>query len=165
MAKQTFKVGDTVVYPAQGAGTVEELTKREVLGETRDYLRLSFVRGEMDVLVPLNKTTEVGLRHTFKLEDIDKLVTTLLAGEMKLPPQWPPRHRFELDVLSRAEAFELASMIGTLTKRDLEKGLADTEREIMERAKNMLASELAVVQKLTLDKAKQRINEELEHIT
>ncbi|MEZ4606142.1 MAG: CarD family transcriptional regulator [Deinococcales bacterium] len=90
MAKQTFKVGDTVVYPTQGAGTVEELTKREVLGETRDYLRLSFVRGEMDVLVPLNKTTEVGLRHTFKLEDIDKLVTTLLAGEMKLPPQWPP---------------------------------------------------------------------------
>ncbi|MEZ4606141.1 MAG: hypothetical protein R2865_04870 [Deinococcales bacterium] len=67
--------------------------------------------------------------------------------------------------MSRAEAFELASMIGTLTKRDLEKGLADTEREIMERAKNMLASELAVVQKLTLDKAKQRINEEAEHIT
>ena len=46
-----------------------------------------------------------------------------------------------------------------LYQRDLEKGLAATEREIMEKAKDMLSSELAVVQKHKLDKAKDDLNQ------
>ncbi|MEJ2289073.1 MAG: hypothetical protein P8Y02_10605 [Deinococcales bacterium] len=40
-----------------------------------------------------------------------------------------------------------------LSKRDIEKGLAATEREVLESAKSMLTSELAVVQQLSLDEA------------
>ena len=157
----TFKVGDTVVYPSQGGGRIDEIATREVLGETRSYLKLSFIRGDMDVLIPLEKTEEVRLRHTIVKEDIDKLFNAILSPKIELPTHWPPRHRFELEVLARAETLELGELLGILAQRDAEKGLADTEREIMERSKDMLASELAVVLNVPLKEATEEINKKL----
>lgn len=141
----TFEVGDHVVYPSQGAGVVQERTTRVVLGETHEYLKIVFVRGDMEVLVPLERGREVGLRHTIERDEVDRLLDALVKGDLTLPAQWPPRYRAEQDILSDGSAYELARLIGALARRDLDKGLAATEREVMETAMSMLASELAVV--------------------
>lgn len=149
----TFQVGDNVVYPSQGAGVVEEMTTREVLGETQKYLKIVFVRGDMEVLVPLRKGQEVGLRHTVGRDEIDQVYEALAKADLSLPTQWPPRYRAEQDILAGGSAYDLSRLIGVLSKRDIEKGLAATEREVLENAKSMLTSELAVVQQLSLDEA------------
>ena len=141
----TFEVGDHVVYPSQGAGVVQERTTRAVLGETHEYLKIVFVRGDMEVLVPLERGREVGLRHTIGPEEVDRLLDAVVKGDLTLPTQWPPRYRAEQDILSVGSAYELARLIGALARRDLDKGLAATEREVMETAMSMLSSELAVV--------------------
>jgi len=153
----TFQVGDNVVYPSQGAGVVEEMTTREVLGETQKYLKIVFVRGDMEVLVPLRKGQEVGLRHTVGRDEIDQVYEALAKADLSLPTQWPPRYRAEQDILAGGSAYDLARLIGVLSKRDIEKGLAATEREVLESAKNMLSSELAVVQKLSLPEASSQL--------
>lgn len=154
----TFQVGDNVVYPSQGAGVVEEMTTREVLGETQKYLKIVFVRGDMEVLVPLRKGQEVGLRHTVGRDEIDQVYESLAKADLSLPTQWPPRYRAEQDILAGGSAYDLARLIGVLSKRDIEKGLAATEREVLESAKNMLSSELAVVQKLSLADASSQLD-------
>ncbi len=153
----TFQVGDNVVYPSQGAGVVEETTTREVLGETQEYLKIVFVRGDMEVLVPMRKGQEVGLRHTVGSDEIQQVFEALAKADLSLPTQWPPRYRAEQDILSAGSAYDLARLIGVLAKRDIDKGLAATEREVLENAKSMLASELAVVQKLSLADAAQQL--------
>ena len=153
----TFDVGDHVVYPSQGAGVVEEKTTRAVLGETHEYLKIVFVRGNMEVLVPLRKGQEVGLRHTVDEEELAQLEATLIEADLRLPQQWPPRYRAEQEILSGGSAYELAKLIGVLAKRDLEKGLAATEREVMENAKAMLSSEFAVVAGTALKAAEARL--------
>jgi len=158
----TFKVGDSVVYPSQGAGRVDEIATRVVLGETHEYLKISFVRGEMDVLVPLKKGQEVGLRHTIGEDELPELLTILKRADLELPTQWPPRYRAEQEILAAGDAFALARLIGTLAQRDLDKGLAATEREVLEGARIMLASELAVVQTISLSDAQKQISETLE---
>ncbi len=158
----TFKVGDSVVYPSQGAGRVDEIATRVILGETHEYLKISFVRGAMDVLVPLKKGQEVGLRHTVLAADLTAIWAAMTRGDLELPAQWPPRYRAEQEILASGDAFALAQLIGTLAERDLEKGLAATEREILEAAKVSLASELAVVQNLSFGDAQAQINERLE---
>ena len=158
----TFKVGDSVVYPSQGAGRVDEIVTRVVLGETHEYLKISFVRGDMDVLVPLKKGREVGLRHTITASDLGTVWDAMTKGELELPAQWPPRYRAEQDILATGDAFALAGLIGTLAQRDLEKGLAATEREVLEGAKVSLASELAVVQNVSFSDAQRQLNSELE---
>jgi len=146
-----------VVYPSQGAGVVEEMTTREVLGETQKYLKIVFVRGDMEVLVPLRKGQEVGLRLTVGRDEIDQVYEALAKADLSLPTQWPPRYRAEQDILAGGSAYDLARLIGVLSKRDIEKGLAATEREVLESAKNMLSSELAVVQKLSLADASSQL--------
>lgn len=158
----TFKVGDSVVYPSQGAGVVAEQTTREVLGEKQDYLKIGFIRGDMQVLVPLQKTHDVGLRHTVTAEEVQKLHSAIRKADLPLPSQWPPRYRAEQDILARGDAYELAKLIGVLSDRDVEKGLAGTEREILERAKELLSSELAVVQSLSLREAAAQIEATIE---
>lgn len=155
----TFKVGDTVVYPSQGAGVIDELTTRKVLGEEHDYLKIVFVRGDMEVLVPFKKGQEVGLRHTIGPDEVKQLKETLARADLSLPNQWPPRFRAEQDIIASGNAYDLAKLIGVLSQRDLEKGLAATEREVLETAKEMLASELAVVQALSLKNARDELEQ------
>jgi CarD family transcriptional regulator len=133
-----FEVGDLVVYPSQGAGVVQERTTREVLGETHEYLKVVFVKGDMEVLVPLRRGQEVGLRHTIGVDEVDQLFDALAKADLNLPVQWPPRYRVEQEILARGGAYELARLIGVLARRDLEKGLAATEREVLDTAKSML---------------------------
>lgn len=153
----TFQVGDHVVYPSQGAGVIQEKTTREVLGERQEYLKIVFVRGDMEVLVPLRKGQEVGLRHTVSAEEVSQVMDALVRGDLSLPNQWPPRYRAEQEILAGGSAYELARLIGVLSRRDLDKGLAATEREVLENAKSALASELAVVQQVSLEEAHQQI--------
>lgn len=153
----TFKVGDNVVYPSQGAGVIEERTTRTVLGEEHDYLKIVFVRGDMEVLVPLRKGQEVGLRHTISPSEVKQIKEALAKADLSLPNQWPPRYRAEQDIIASGNAYDLAKLIGVLAQRDLDKGLAATEREVLETAKEMLASELAVVQKRSLNAAREEL--------
>ena len=155
----TFKVGDDVVYPSQGAGTIEETTTREVLGVQHEYLKIVFISGDMEVLVPLKKGQEVGLRLTIGKDEVEQLHDTILKADLSLPNQWPPRFRAEQDIISSGNAYDLAKLLGVLYQRDLDKGLAATEREIMEKAKDMLASELAVVQKAKLGTTRQNLDQ------
>jgi CarD family transcriptional regulator len=152
-----FDVGDRVVYPSQGAGVVQEITTRDVLGERHDYLKIVFARGEMEILVPLRKGREVGLRRTVGEDELDQLEAALASGDLSLPQQWPPRYRAEQEILAAGDAYQLARLIGVLARRDVEKGLAATEREVMEAAKSLLASEFAVVSGSELDRAEDRI--------
>jgi CarD family transcriptional regulator len=155
----TFKVGDHVVYPSQGAGVVEERTTRVVLGQQHDYLKVVFIRGDMEVLVPLKKGEEVGLRHTVGLEEIPRLLEAVRRADLTLPAPWPPRFRAQHEILAAGSAYDLARLIGVLAKRDVERGLAATEREVLESARAMLASELAVVQGTDLAAAEAQLDE------
>lgn len=156
-----FQVGDTIVYPNLGGGRIEAMTEREVLGKKQDYLKVTFVKSNTDMLVPLTKGQEVGMRHTVELEKLPEVIALMLQADMKLSNQWPPRFRAEQDMIARGETFELAHLVGTLTVRDGEKGLADTERDIMENAKELLASEIAVIKDIELADAKAQLNDEL----
>lgn len=152
-----FDVGDQVVYPSQGAGVVQELTTRDVLGERHEYLKIVFARGDMEILVPLSKGREVGLRHTVGSDELTLLEDAVVQGDLSLPQQWPPRYRAEQEILAAGDAYQLARLIGVLARRDLEKGLAATEREVMESAKSLLASEIAVVSGSDLRSAEARL--------
>ena len=66
-----FDVGDKVVYPHHGAGTVVKKEKREVLGQTREYLTIKILHNDMTVNVPVESAEQVGLRTVID-EDLVK---------------------------------------------------------------------------------------------
>src|SRR6184192_4786487 len=74
-----YKVGDKVVYPHHGAGTVVKKETREVLGEKREYLTIQILHNDMTVQVPAENADKVGLRKVIE-EDMVAMVMSALTG-------------------------------------------------------------------------------------
>ena len=47
-----FEVGDKVVYPMHGAGIIESIEEKEILGEKKKYYVMKMPFGEMKVMIP-----------------------------------------------------------------------------------------------------------------
>src|SRR3954454_9423470 len=80
-----YKVGDKVVYPHHGAGTIVKREQREVLGETREYLTIKILHNDMTVNVPADNAERVGLRKVIDEEAVKKVVKYLTSGGTEMP--------------------------------------------------------------------------------
>src|ERR687896_583946 len=83
-----FDVGDKVVYPHHGAAIVERREKREVFGETRDYLVLKLAYGDLTLMVPADNVDEVGLREVIIDEEVEEVFAVLRKKEARRSPKW-----------------------------------------------------------------------------
>ena len=137
-----YKVGDKVVYPHHGAGTVVKREKREVLGEKREYLTIKILHNDMTVNVPSENAEAVGLRKVIG-EDMVEVVVKALSGEStEMPKNWNRRFKHNRDKMKTGDIFELAEVVRNLSLRDHEKGLSTGEKQMFVKAKKILASEL-----------------------
>ena len=57
-----FNVGDKIVYPMHGAGVIDSIEEKNILGEKQSYYILK-MPGEVKVMVPTAKAEEVGVRN------------------------------------------------------------------------------------------------------
>ena len=80
-----FDIGDKVVYPHHGAGTVVRKEKREVLGETREYLTIQILHNDMTVNVPCENAERVGLRTVIDQRTVTMVVRVLSGGSTEMP--------------------------------------------------------------------------------
>ena len=137
-----FDVGDKVVYPHHGAGTVVKREKREVLGQTREYLTIQILHNDMTVNVPVENAEQVGLRTVIDEDLVNTVVKALTAGESEMPKNWNRRFKHNRDKMKTGDIFELAEVVKNLSLRDHEKGLSTGEKQMFVKAKKILASEL-----------------------
>jgi CarD family transcriptional regulator len=137
-----YKVGDKVVYPHHGAGTVVKREKREVLGEKREYLTIKILHNDMTVNVPSENAEAVGLRKVIGEDMVKVVVKALTGGGTQMPKNWNRRFKHNRDKIKTGDIFELAEVVRNLSIRDLDKGLSTGEKQMFGRAKKILASEL-----------------------
>jgi CarD family transcriptional regulator len=137
-----FDVGDKVVYPHHGAGTIEKKEVKVVLGEEREYLTIRILHNEMTVNVPVDNAEKVGLRWVIDQEMVDVVVKVLLGGSTEMPKNWNRRFKHNRDKMKTGNIFELAEVVRNLAVRNNEKGLSTGEKQMFVKAKKILASEL-----------------------
>ena len=148
-----YKVGDKVVYPHHGAGTIVKREQREILGETREYLTIKILHNDMTVNVPADNAERVGLRKVIDEEAVKKVVKYLTSGGTEMPKNWNRRFKHNRDKMKTGDIFELAEVVRNLSLRDGEKGLSTGEKQMYVKAKKILASELMYAKNLSEDDA------------
>ncbi len=148
-----FDVGDKVVYPHHGAGTVIKKEQREVLGQTREYLTIQILHNDMTVNVPTESAEKVGLRGVIEEDLVTTVVKALTAGESEMPKNWNRRFKHNRDKMKTGDIFELAEVVKNLSLRDHEKGLSTGEKQMFVKAKKILASELMYAKGVNEDEA------------
>ena len=159
-----FKVGDKVVYPHHGAGTIVKKEKRVVLGEKREYLTIKILHNDMTVNVPCENAEAVGLRQVIDEEMVKKVTKALTGGGTAMPKNWNRRFKHNRDKMKTGDIFELAEVVRNLSLRDHEKGLSTGEKQMFSNAKRILASELMFVKGMEEDEAREFLEEVLEEI-
>lgn len=141
-----FNVGDKVVYPMHGAGVIEAVEEKEVLGQWRKYYILRMPLGDMKVMVPVDNVDEVGLRSVIRSAEIPKVLKVLKEGSVEYAPinSWNRRYRANMDKMKSGDIFEVARVVRSLSVREREKGLSTGERRMLETARHILISELVL---------------------
>jgi CarD family transcriptional regulator, regulator of rRNA transcription len=148
-----YKVGDKVVYPHHGAGTVVKKEVREVLGAKREYMTIQIAHNDMVVNVPTENAERVGLRRVISEEMVNKVVKALSGSGTQMPKNWNRRFKHNRDKMKTGDIFELAEVVRNLSLRDHEKGLSTGEKQMFVKAKKILASELMYAKQMDEDQA------------
>ncbi|MCL5059013.1 MAG: CarD family transcriptional regulator [Actinobacteria bacterium] len=152
-----YKIGDRVVYPMHGAGIIESIEEKEILGEKRQYYILKLPVGDMKVMIPINNCREIGLREVIDSEGVQKVMGILKEQSSNMSTNWNRRYRANLEKIKSGNIYEVAEVVRNLVNRDREKGLSSGERKMLENARQILLSELVLATELEEDGAKSLI--------
>jgi CarD family transcriptional regulator len=156
-----FDVGDNVVYPHHGAGTVVSKDSRIVLGQEREYLTIKILHNDMTVNVPTENAEKVGLRWVIGLDAVEVVVKALSGESTEMPKNWNRRFKHNRDKMKTGDILELAEVVRNLALRDHEKGLSTGEKQMYVKAKKILASELMYAKTMSEDEALEWLEETL----
>jgi CarD family transcriptional regulator len=156
-----YKVGDKVVYPHHGAGTVVKKESRVVLGQKREYLTIKILHNDMTVNVPSDNAETVGLRKVIDEQMVAKVMKALTGNGTQMPKNWNRRFKHNRDKMKTGDIFELAEVVRNLALRDHEKGLSTGEKQMFVKAKKILASELMYAKEMDEDEAAEWLDDVL----
>lgn len=140
-----FEIGDQVSYPMHGAGIIQRIEEKEILGETRSYYIVHINHGNMDVMVPVLGCEQAGLRPIVPAAAIDSVWESLKGKSQKMDPNWNRRNRENMDRLKTGDLSEIAGVIRDLVRADRIKKLSTGEKKLLSNAKIILTSEMSMV--------------------
>lgn len=139
----SFQIGEKVVYPNHGIGTIENISTRPSgNGQEKFYLlRLNFT--SMTVLVPFSHAGDVGLRRVTKNCDVTRMLTFLAEGVCSAACDWKDRFKENSDKMRDGSMLSVAEVMKTLLLLQLEKPLSFREKKMLDRARHMLITEVS----------------------
>ena len=157
-----FKVGDKIVYPMHGAGTIESIEEREILGEKQKYYIMKMPVGDIKVMVPTKNAELIGVRDVIGGDVAESVLDVLSAMPTDMSSNWNKRYRDNQDKMKSGDICEVADVVRNLTFRQKDKGLATGEKKMLSNAKQILISELVLAEAMTKEQVEALIDERIE---
>lgn len=154
-----YTIGDKVVYPMHGAGVIEKIEEKKILGETRKYYILKLPCGDMKVMIPVETSNNVGVREIISEEELMEVLETLNGESSEMPNNWNRRYRENMEKLKTGDVFEVAQVVRNLVRMDREKKLSTGEKKMLTNAKQILLSEIIMVRNIGHNEANNIIEE------
>lgn len=140
-----FNIGEKIVYPMHGAGVIESIEEREILGEKRKYYIMQMPIGDMQVMIPLDQVDDIGIRKVIDSKEVENVLDVLGSEITKMHKNWNRRYRANMDLIKTGDIYEIAEVVRNLTLMDKEKGLSTGERKMLSNARQILVSEIVLV--------------------
>ena len=157
-----FKVGDKIVYPMHGAGTIESIEEREVLGETQKYYVMKMPVGDIKVMVPTKNAEMIGVRDVIGNETAQGVLDVLSKNTTVVTSNWNKRYRDNMEKMKSGDIYEVAEVVRSLTFKQKEKGLATGEKKMLSNAKQILVSELVLAEATDKENVEKMINDKID---
>jgi CarD family transcriptional regulator len=139
----TFQIGEKVVYPNQGVGTIENISTRSFGAALEQFYLLRFACS-MTVLVPLSNAANIGLRRVTKHREISRILSYLAIGWCSFHSDWKLRFKENSDKMQSGDLLKAAEVFKGLLQLHIDKPLSFREKKMLDRARYMLVSEISI---------------------
>jgi CarD family transcriptional regulator len=140
----SFHIGDKVVYPNHGVGIIEQISSRTIGANVEKFYLLKIKASSLKVMVPFHNVTSVGLRRVVRNGEIQKILDFLTDGECENNADWKYRFKENSERMRTGSLLEVAAVLKGLLLLNTSKPLSFREKKMLERARYLLVSELAM---------------------
>ena len=141
-----YCIGDKIVYPMHGAGTIEAIEEKEILGQNRQYYILKMPCDDMKVMIPTDNNEEIGLRDVITKKEIDEVIEYFAQYNEDITANWNRRYRENVVKMRSGNIYDVVQVVKTLMLRDKARGVSSGERKMLVSARQILVSEIILVQ-------------------
>ncbi len=152
-----FKTGDYVVYPAHGVGQIEGIETQTVSGIQIKLYAITFEKDRMRLKVPVFKAKASGLRKLASGERLKDAMKTLQGRARVRRTMWSRRAQEYETKINSGDPVSIAEVLRDLKRSNDDSEQSYSERQIYQSALQRLAREVAAVQKITEDKAAEKL--------
>ncbi len=153
-----FAIGDKIVYPMHGAGIIEKIEDKEIMGETRQYYAVSISGSDMKIMVPVDSCETVGVRSIISEGDMPAVLEVLSGESSQMPGNWNRRYRENMEKLKSGDILQVAEVVRNLLRVDRAKKLSTGEKKLLTNARQILQSEIVLVKSIDSGEAENLID-------
>ncbi len=158
MAKDpTFSSGDFVVYPTHGVGKIIGVEKQTIGGDTLELFIIDFEQDRMKLRVPVEKSKISGLRRLSSRDRLKTAMSTLKSAPRVKRTMWSRRAQEYEAKINSGDPVSIAEVVRDLFRNSDQQEQSYSERQIYQSALDRLAREFAAVDKVSEEKAAQKL--------
>jgi CarD family transcriptional regulator len=158
-----FDIGDKVVHPTHGAGQVMGIKKEDLLEQYHRYYVIDLAVDHRTLMIPVKNAEEVGLRSISRGAALSRVWHTLDTTAETLPDNHKKRQECIQEKLKTGDAIKVAEIIRDLSTLKRENHLTSFDTQLLERAQQFLACEVALVEGVQVSEAERMISETLDN--
>ncbi len=152
-----YNIGDRVVYPNQGLGIVEDIQDEKYYGQEFRIYHVRILTNNTLVLVPSSNAAEIGIRKPISEESVKEIFRFMQNGVVDVTMNWKGRYKEHLNLMKTGEMFDMALVLKSLYYLNLIKPLSFREKKMMEKAKDLIVSEISVVSSLPNEEIEDKV--------
>lgn len=157
-----FHVGDKILYPMYGAGVIDSIEEKEVLGVKGQYYLLNIPHVNMEIMIPLGKTDDLGIRQVVDNEVIEDVLHALYQGDTD-PIMFENNTRYYRDInrkkIKSGDIYKASEIIRDLMRKSKRHKLGTEDNTMLNNARQIMTSEIMQVKGIELEKAVELLNE------
>ena len=159
-----FHIGDKVVYPNHGVGIIEQISSRSIGATVEKFYLLNIKASSLKVMVPCHNVGSVGLRRVVRNGEIQKVLDCLTVSESATNGDWKDRFKENSERMRTGSLLEVAGVLKNLIALHAAKPLSFREKKMLERARYLLVSELAMARNVEEAKIEELLTQALAKI-
>ena len=144
MNELSFRIGDRVVYPNHGVGVIEQISSRTIGANVEKFYLLHIKASSLKVEIPFRNIGAVGLRRVIRNGEVQKVMDFLVETKCENHTDWKFRFKENSERMRTGSLQDVAGVLKGLLMLAQSKPLSFREKKMLERAKYLLVSELAL---------------------
>jgi len=152
-----FKIGDRVIYPNQGLGLVVDVKEQAFNGENFTVYHLRLLANNTLVMVPMSSCTEIGIRKLIAGGAVKEIFDYLKKGAVEVTMNWKGRYKEHINLMKSGTVLDMVAVLKSLYYLSLIKPLSFREKKMMEKAKELIVSEISVASSMSAIQIERKI--------